>query len=86
MKSKHSAGPWRIFRDGTIEIWDSVGKIATVKKMTDARLIAAAPELLEALRRITELGGNFGRQSFQFDEALDKAWDAIEKAETNYQS
>lgn len=51
-KSKHTPGPWRLNGNRTITVGD-FGKpgsfIAEVKNDANARLIAAAPELLEAL-------------------------------------
>jgi hypothetical protein len=53
MSSKHTPGPWEITAHGSIEAKDR--QIALVSRggltdMPNARLIAAAPELLEALQ------------------------------------
>lgn len=68
----HTPGPWRVIHQRTIrEIHSSNGpKVADVYDFTgdsqfaraDARLIAAAPELLEALKEIQE-----GRGAFSMD-------------------
>jgi hypothetical protein len=59
-----------------IEIWNPEWKAA----MSDARLIAAAPELLEALERIAE--GNLGNEPWQanYDRIKEIARLAITKA------
>jgi hypothetical protein len=57
MTTKHTAGPWHIarFEASTVEIRNERGLIvaevgdSSVEDEADARLIAAAPELLEAL-------------------------------------
>ena len=58
---KHTKGPWKL-EDGN-EIWNQNTRVATivtshpyheVNSSANARLIAAAPELLEACRRILE--------------------------------
>ena len=59
--SKHTPGPWRtydIYGNGWNEVFGpkSPGNDRiTVDSKEDARLIAAAPDLLEALERVTEL-------------------------------
>lgn len=60
MKTKHTLGPWRTVEtgetlDGDIEIVAGVTDdvaIVYAGRTDDARLIAAAPEMLEALQRI----------------------------------
>ena len=56
--SKHTPGPWRIHRlEGDFEVFwydgedgvDSYTYVAKARQYDNARLIAAAPELLEAL-------------------------------------
>lgn len=53
MKTQHTPAPWRTVTDG-ISHWVEIdGKIIMVTKVNaeaNARLIAAAPELLEALK------------------------------------
>jgi hypothetical protein len=57
--SKHTKGPWHVFKDSSIYSKHADYTLAEiVAGMTDeecdanARLIAAAPELLEALQRL----------------------------------
>jgi hypothetical protein len=60
----HSKGPWRaepMPREGRIYIWSNGLKIAEVIALADfdfdnAKLITAAPELLEACKRIAADG------------------------------
>ena len=61
MTLKHTPGPWRIVeRDDHTEIWDTTELESTVCELpyingperANARLIAAAPEMLAALRGI----------------------------------
>ena len=56
MNTQHTSGPWWIGH-GTLSIYSSEGRIADLKQSAnddqdeaDARLIAAAPDLLEALK------------------------------------
>lgn len=62
--SKHSKGPWKVEKhNGKLEVWSNNHFIATPEhelffsaekhglKEANARLIAAAPELLEMLKR-----------------------------------
>lgn len=54
---KHTPGPWNVNDergiDGNIYIEDALGVVAIVTDEANARLIAAAPELLEALKVLT---------------------------------
>lgn len=58
MKSKHTPGPWRLSGDGVLIAKEGAFyRIATVRepRSANARLIAAAPELLEALENLVNL-------------------------------
>lgn len=77
MSAKHTPGPWRYYKcrcgmEGcnqyTISVQGSVGFVEA-----DARLIAAAPELLEALQDLCDTLGECGM--------TEKARAAIAKAE-----
>lgn len=82
---KHTPGPWEIERysDGLIQIVgdvrivsDDEENVTTVVEAVargdeaNARLIAAAPELLEALQNLDALRGPFPPS----DEAVEAAW------------
>ncbi len=86
MEKKHTPGPWQIESGGArlintqahvISASDGLGPVA-YSTGSNARLIAAAPDLLEALQRMVAAWGS------GFDEgdspSLDKARAAIAKA------
>lgn len=81
MKHTPSEGPWSIDADGDIQ--DAAGnKIvdAHITAEVDARLIAAAPELLSALQLLLEANDGLRGESPWMDERLDAASAAIAKA------
>lgn len=90
MKPKHTPGPWRIETENetgipTISIRDGLNQqIATVNpyrlawRDADARLIAAAPEMLEALERVAVMLSAHNDSDYQFMLSLIKP--AIAKA------
>jgi hypothetical protein len=82
----HTPGPWTAKSEEFEEIWSMVvGKetmIAEVfsrKPEADARLIAAAPELLEALEGIIEIGKR-DMSNEKYDGYFESARAAITKA------
>jgi hypothetical protein len=94
--SKHTPGPWKAFRDATLntqglmgENGDLVFDVGTSEdgycpRKADARLIAAAPDLLEACKdmvqvAIDEMG--YGTYAMVEQSAIDKIRTAITKAE-----
>ena len=92
-KTKHTPGPWRTKREGFSTVYVEAridgGLIQEVaacgpteagrdQQEANARLIAAAPELLEALRGIMKLDEDLCSEGSI--EALDKARAAIAKA------
>jgi hypothetical protein len=82
---KHTPGPWRVEKSGKrLQIWGDVERfgcpwqeaIAKTNVTSDpftehanARLIAAAPELLEALERIIRNGTSVTNTQFDIDAA-----------------
>ena len=56
----HTKGPWKIYRKTSVEIEASPHRsyVAYAGTEANARLIAAAPELLEALEKIAGFGTN----------------------------
>ena len=61
--SKHTPGPWRVVKHDKLVVVDDERmtimcnfpySLSVEQNMADARLIAAAPELLEALQSIAE--------------------------------
>uniref|UniRef100_A0A6M3LR29 Uncharacterized protein n=1 Tax=viral metagenome TaxID=1070528 RepID=A0A6M3LR29_9ZZZZ len=92
-ESKHTPGPWKRAGHGNgkqeLSIFRNDGKeIACIRgeaQLADARLIAAAPELLYALREIVsqiDQGGSGGKV-FSRDACIAAARAAIAKAEGN---
>lgn len=85
---KHTPGPWSVgttLADDKLAIihdGDSVMAILTTcpPKMRDARLIAAAPDLLEALEALDALWSESEAQGVDFSAAIAKARAAIAKA------
>ena len=73
METKHTPGPWRVakgplcFLVGTVDaVLDGrAAVVAEVRRENDARLIAAAPELLDALRVIARISVNSPTGKFQ---------------------
>lgn len=56
--STHSPGPWRIDDQDEMLIKSAAGNIVTMVhtgRPADARLVAAAPQMLELLRRLDKL-------------------------------
>lgn len=81
--SKHTPGPWTAQPNGAIWVGDtliSVCAIAPEEATANANLIAAAPDLLEALQLVVDkIGTDFELYSEQ-QFAIDNARAAIAKA------
>ena len=91
-KTKHTPGPWRIGDAGMTIFGPPNGNpapevIATLRKKTNGPLIAAAPELLKALKALYEhcamVHKHWGDGSNQreADNAIKSGFTAIAKAE-----
>lgn len=97
MSAQHTPGPWAYVRNPESTRWIIDSEPAHAIACTagfepdneaNARLIAAAPELLEALEELAERAGAFNVSGVYFDEpsmtaevaALQKAYAAIAKA------
>ena len=87
---KHTPAPWRVQTFAALDgyevvsdSWDvvsaSLRPAAPIRKLSDARLIAAAPDMLEALRRIVHAIDGYGCLSEKSDYDLE-ARAAIAKA------
>lgn len=80
MSAQHTPGPWHTAGDQGVQIRSQRDQIAKVWTMrgnewkANARLIAAAPELLEALQFV------MSAHDEQLDAAFQQAHDAIDKA------
>jgi hypothetical protein len=94
--SKHTPGPWKADDKGKAvfiplrahhceQLGIQVGFVSwedDKESLANARLIAAAPELLEALKRIAKIGNQpYGTDYEEIDEAREIARAAIAKAE-----
>lgn len=94
--SKHTPGPWRVYVpesvgatfgvdsvDGNAVVWFGPTSDDGIRRIEDARLIAAAPDLLEALilleHEMVE-SGNAGSKDFGWKPAIEKTRAAIAKA------
>ncbi|MEQ4731333.1 hypothetical protein ABN075_04730 [Providencia rettgeri] len=83
MGFKHSPAPWDLNKrtDGfNIVDGDNSGFVAHVPKQCNAHLIAAAPELLEALIELTESAKETIDGLGDLSDAIDTAKAAIAKA------
>lgn len=85
MKTQHTPGPWRIhgvtkttiLNEEGKEIYDGANYQNNFEEAkANAKLIAAAPELLEALKNLVEYLG----EDWQHDQFLINAQEAINKA------
>lgn len=88
--AKHTPGPWRVFngtdvfpddgdREATRHIadCDMPGNIGGDEQRANARLISAAPDLLEALTALVDIdenGGPFGGELYR--DRVERAFDA----------
>jgi hypothetical protein len=89
--SGYTKGPWKICYDGQIDSsdgkficafrWDSFREINESNNAANARLIAAAPDLLEALKFALHRLEAVESPVFSVRHAIDKAKAAIAKAE-----
>lgn len=83
-KAKHTPGPWdenngRVFRGNSGSICILTDQHSFGEYRANARLIAAAPELLEALQSIIEIGKR-NTENPKYDGYYDAARAAIAKA------
>ena len=82
--SKYTPGPWHTAGEQGVQIRSAKDQIAKVWTMrgnewkANARLIAAAPDLLEALKEIVDAADGAGWE--QLDPSFKKARAAIAKA------
>lgn len=96
MTSKHTPGPWIIKENFVVaefpgasatfvakplhvRIDNGAGDVS--KALANARLIAAAPELLEALKDLCTLAGGYGASPDDLRRALSNAEAVVKKAE-----
>ena len=85
--SAHTPGPWTVGGDtqfmNQVEIWPAIGCAYGVgpEVIANAHLIAAAPDLLEALEAIVEALSNFDEEGLiEHAQQIIDARDAIKKA------
>ncbi len=90
IQDEHTPGPWGVAPNGKQVLAPHVIQRdnVLVRKLSgatpeqveaNARLIAAAPELLDALRKVLEFDGS--GDAYQWDAIQDTAWAVIAKAE-----
>lgn len=73
---KHTPGPWHVSGKATINhpVRGWIASVSPVDRAANARLIAAAPELLEALERVSRWQGKLSYDDWeQVDAAIAKA-------------
>lgn len=90
METKHTPGPWNINgqdlpnmpETGGVSVFASGEVIATAYRKSDARLIAVAPEMLEAVKALLEfdLEGADDGWTYQRRAAIQKLKRVIAKA------
>ncbi len=97
METKHTPGPWKLIEQGDANMYGMVtagnrwiisfqqnGELMSETELANARLMAAAPELLEALQEYVWLQeGWISKVSTMPSERLKKAKAAIKKATEN---
>lgn len=87
-ETKHTPGPWVVKSarsgfyvesqfDVIVESLDEYGRYGAIDDEANARLIAAAPELLEALKSIAE----FWNRDQNEEAMIGACWHAVETAE-----
>lgn len=82
-KATHTAGPWQAY-EASSGLWSvrasDGGRVARELGDADARLIAAAPELLEALEGVLGELLSTGRTSPLIEKTIERARDTIDAA------
>ena len=83
METKHTPGPWVICSDrfspptiiatGVFNICEMSGAASNEGVMADAKLIAAAPELLEALQMVRDYVVTMKGKGHEYQIAIDAA-------------
>ncbi len=90
MSAKHTPGPWKFSAESIDPEWSVVttaggSVIANVNdrhdQLANARLIAAAPDMLEALSKLMDLNDNSGPFGGEIlEDRITRAWDAARAA------
>ena len=88
METKHTPGPWKLIEQGDANMYGMVtagnrwiinfqqnGELMSETELANARLMAAAPELLEALISAKNLIGSFRLKK---DPPSQQVWEQIE--------
>lgn len=84
LEHTHTPGPWEIctiYGKHCIRTVQPKGTVAETYSEADARLIAAAPELLEAARAVVHFRNQLMTHDDVLEDAYHKAVNAIAKAE-----
>lgn len=84
--SEHTPGPWGLSKAIHVQVMAGGLHVATIPRAADgdwseanARLIAAAPDLLEALKGLVDYLQDLGVDDF---DEFTRAWNAVHKAES----
>lgn len=78
---KHTPGPWNVnAKSGHINIFGNFEFVAEASNMADGRLIAAAPEMLEALKRARHFIPSNAQPRNDFEADQRAVWELIRAA------
>lgn len=60
-QDKHTPGPWRVFDEDKVVAVAPYGRLIAECGVANARLIAAAPDMLESLEEVLPIVEAFGK-------------------------
>jgi len=78
-KPKHTAGPWKVSKDSNGNPCVEFGKMLDCEKLPNAKLVAAAPELLALCKEVLEAVDLVGQNRKELKKALKSVISRVEK-------